>query len=450
MLRILRHWLLAFAVAASGGSYAFGQASSEIGADYQPGQWRAVIDREAARAAADLWDEAQRLERSGRHEGALAAYRQLIAGSPAGNLRATAVERAARLHHTLGLDREAKSLYEQLLEEAATGSDHAAALAAIAAIDAAAGDSADAAASYAELVAKYPQSPHAPKAAYWLARWAADEKDTVQARHHVRWLRRELDPERYAPLHDRQLWAQAVALECQLAAAERDWNLVQDVASATFAYLPPGAERARVEWWWAEAEFRTGQFDAARDRFAALDDRTAGVNEDWVALVPLRRAQLAARRSQWIEVLKFVERIDRQPVPLPLAAEVEYVRGRALAGRGEMAASRAAYQEVINYSHDADPETVLMAQWRIAESYFEQRAYPQARAAYKEVIESNAPADWQARAALEVGKCYELQDQWDEAQAMYERALRTWPSAEYQPQLEARLKWAEGQGRLRK
>jgi TolA-binding protein len=86
----------------------------------------------------------------------------------------------------------------------------------------------------------------------------------------------------------------------------------------------------------------------------------------------------------------------------------------------------------------------------IGETFFHQRDYSRARTAYQAVIERQAPADWQSRAALQVGKCWELEDQWDEAQAMYLQALQRWPGAEPETQIQARLKWAQSRANSRR
>lgn len=417
--------------------------------DYEPGQWRAGIQRKAQLRATEALDEAAGLQRDGCYDGALAAYHALVDEAPRGELRVEALLRAARLHRRLEQRREARSLYERLLRESATEVHTAEALAAIASIDAATGQTPAAADGYHELVSKFPQSAQAPEAAYWLARTAADEKDTAQAQHYVRWLMEELTRRQFSSANERKLWAEAVCLRCQLAADDHEWDSIQDLAADALTHMPPGAERVRAEFWWAEAEFRTGQFDSARRRFAELDPRTVGVSEAWVALVPWRRAQLATRRDLWKEVLELLQRIDRDHPEFPFPSEMEYLRGRALAGRGRMAAARAAYEDVLNLAGNADPETVVMARWMIGETYFQQRAYAQARAAYLELIERPAPADWQARAALAVGKCLELEDRWDDAQQIYQQALDQWPDAEPQKKIASRLKWAQSHGNVR-
>ena len=393
--------------------------------------------------AEKLLDEAAGLQRDGRHNGALAAYHELIDRGEENPLQAEALWRGARLHQRLNQHREARHLYEQISSRFPGSAYAAETIAELARIHDGAGEQAEAKVLRRDLVAKFSQSAQAPEAAYWLARVAADEKDSVRAAQHVTWLLKELETRKSSTARQRQLWAQAVCLQCQLAASEKRWQVVEGTAANALESLPQGADQARVEFWLAEAEFRSGQFDEASSRLSQLDPRTVGLAETWVAMVPLRRAQLAARRQQWAEVLKLVERIDREHPEFSLQYEVDYFRGRALAGQGEMTAARAAYDRVLNSEKAGDSETVVMAQWMIGETFFHQRDYTRARAAYLAVIERQAPADWQSRAALQVGKCWELEDRWDEAQAMYLQALQRWPDAEPEPQLQARLKWAE-------
>jgi TolA-binding protein len=392
---------------------------------------------------AQILDEAAGLQRDGRHDSALAAYHQLIDHQQLGPLQTEALRRAARLHQQLHQYREAGRLWEQLLSDSLDSTDAVDAVAALAQIHDRAGQPVEAKARREELLAKFPQSAQSLEAAYWLARAAADENDSQQAATYTVWLLDELEAREELTEQQHQLWARAVSLHCQQSADRNQWQVVRDIASDALPHLPQGADQVRVEFWLAESEFRIGQFDTARERLAQLDSRTRGISEAWVAMVPLRRAQLAARRQQWTEVLKLVNRIDQEHPDFPLQFEVDYLHGRALAGRGEMSAARAAYRRVLNSASAGESERVAVAQWMIGETFFHQRNYPQARAAYQAVIERQAPTDWQSRAALQVGKCWELENQWDKAEAIYQQALTRWPDAEPEKQIQARLKWAQ-------
>jgi len=390
-----------------------------------------------------LLDEAAGFQRDGRRDAALAVYHELIAKDDKSPFHAEALLRGANLHLRLHQHREAKALYKQLLVKYPYSTSASEALAALAEIHDRADEAAKAKVCREELVEKFPQSPQAPEAAYRLAHNAADERDRAPASEYVGWLLDELDRRESLTKRQQQLWAQAVCLQCQLAATEKNWHVVQDVATDALPGLPQGDARARIEFWLAEAEFRTGRPEEARTRFAQLDPRTVGIGEEWIAMVPLRRAQLAARRQQWAEVLKLVERIEHEHPDFQLQYEIDYLHGRALAGKGEMTAAREAYGRVLNNKDAHDSETIVMAQWMIGETFFHQQNYVRARAAYLAVIEQPASVDWQSRAALQIGKCWELEDRWDEARTMYEQALQRWPGSEPEPQLHARLKWAE-------
>jgi tetratricopeptide (TPR) repeat protein len=160
-------------------------------------------------------------------------------------------------------------------------------------------------------------------------------------------------------------------------------------------------------------------------------------------MVALRQAQLAARREDWQSVLKLVDELDTKHPEFELAYECDYLRGRALAGRGEMSSARAAYGDVLENEWATGTETAAMAQWMIGETYFHQRDYEHATVAYEKVIERHNLPEWQARAALQAGKCAELMEHWNEAREQYARALDRWPKSASEKQLAARLKWSE-------
>ena len=93
------------------------------------------------------------------------------------------------------------------------------------------------------------------------------------------------------------------------------------------------------------------------------------------------------------------------------------------------------------------PETVVIAQWMIGETYFHQNDYARARQAYKKVLIDRNAADWQARAALQMGKCWELEGEWKKAENSYIGAIDQWPDTIHKPEMLARLRWARQQNR---
>lgn len=391
-------------------------------------------------------DQALGFERDGRYDAALAAYRQIIDNQSLGPARAEAIRRAARLHNRLAQYREARRRYEQLLAEDPNSPYAAEAVYALAWIYLRTGDTPAAAAQFREVHKKFPQSAQAPEAAYWLALVAADEKDSALALQYVDGLLDELSTAASSPSsRQRNLWGQALCLKCQLEASAGNWQQVKDALANADDRLDEGPLGMRAKFWLAEAAFRTQQYDQASVALNDLQLRTADLAEPWVAMVPLRRAQLAARRQQWTEVLKIVDRLERDYLEFPLQYEVDYLRGRAQAGRGEMTAARRAYRRVLENKAAANTETAAMAQWMIGETFFHQRDYTRAREAYLRVMDRYEQPDWQARAALQAGKCWELEGHWEEAQTLYSAALEQWQGSEPEERLQARLKWANRQ-----
>ena len=392
--------------------------------------------------AQQLLDEAVGLERDGRTHSAISAYQELLR-QPAGEIIYEGLWRCAKLYSRMNRHHEAASLYQRLLEELPNSRHSAEALSAMANAQLALGNRPAAREHFQILLENFPQSAQAAPAAYWLAQAAADESDSEQASQYCHAALELLSKDESGANRDVQ--AKLVALLCRIAAEQGDWNAV--LAETAKTTLEP--QPLEISFWSAEAKFRLGEYDLARSQFEKLAVRTIGHFQEWTAMVPLRQAQLAAQRQQWNQVIELAGILDRQYPNFELRYEVDYLRGRALAGRGEMTEARRYYREVLG-NEDSSEETAAAAQWMIGETHFHQQNYESARLAYQALIDRNAPADWRARAALQAGKCWELEQNWDQAQATYADAIERWPNAEPQPQLAARLKWAEGHATTRR
>ena len=87
----------------------------------------------------------------------------------------------------------------------------------------------------------------------------------------------------------------------------------------------------------------------------------------------------------------------------------------------------------------------------IGETYFHQNNLEKARRAYRRVIDEHSHPAWQARAALQIGKCWELEARWDDARQVYAAALTPTDDSQSPPdeklaqQLAARLAWIDQQ-----
>jgi len=402
--------------------------------------------RLSSRADFALLDLAVGWERDGRHDAALAAYRRLMQlPSRQTQVRAETLRRAAKLHGRLAQLREAIGLYQQFLAEFPQSKRTVEVRIAIAWLHDRLDQPTQAVEQFREVIAKFPQSSQAAEAAYWLARYYADKHDSKEDTEQARQVIESLLSHKGLSSDRPQLWGRTLCLKCQLAAGQGQWQQIDALVESAQGRLDEGSLKTTLEFWAAEAAFRLKQYDAARNRFNALQPKIIGMGQSWTAMVPLRRAQLAARRQQWSAVIKILDRMERDYPEFEFDYEIDYLRGRALAGRGEMTAARKFYRRVLNNQAAQTTEAATMAGWMTGETYFHQHDYARARATYQTVMEQTSFPQWQSRAALQAGKCWELEQQWDEAADVYATALKRWPDSASGQQLQSRLRWAQSQ-----
>ena len=386
-----------------------------------------------------LLDEAVGWQREGRHDAALAAYDELLRQPIGGAVRAEALRRAAKLHQELAHSSEALALYEKFLAEYPNSERAAEVLLSVAQLSERLDQSAQAADHFRAVVAKFPQSAQAADATYWLALTHADEEKTGES---MQYLDRLLTRSNF-PVDRPELFGQALCLKCQLLSAQDQWAQIGKLVEVSRAQLREGPLKTKLDFWAAEAAFRLREYKQAGAKFADLQLSTIGIDEPWTAMVPLRRAQLAARKQQWSEVLKILNKLVRDFPQFELDYEVDYLRGRALAGRGEMTAARRNYRRVLDNKAAAGTEAAVMAGWMTGETFFHQRDYPRARDAYENVMLQTSMPQWQSRAALQAGKCWELESKWEQAQRVYAQALERLPNSDSDQELQSRLRWAQ-------
>jgi TolA-binding protein len=383
-----------------------------------------------------LLDEAVGLERDGHFDAALAAYHDFVKGNE-GDLIAEGLWRAGRLHQRLKQYGEALSFYKRLLEEFPDFDRAAELLASLAYCETLKGESLAAAKHFEDLMAKFPQTSQAAEAAYCLAIASADEQRSEEAQRYIDWLRAKKS--KPSTVFEEQV----LCLQCQLWADKQQWVDIAKLLDASQAKQFDSKESARLAYWRAEAALRLDDYSEAQKRFGELATQCIGIAEPWVPMVSLRRAQLAAQREDWQEVLWLVEELDVKYPEFELGYECDYLRGRALAGRGEMSSARAAYGQVLENEWAAGTETAAMAQWMIGETHFHQQNYEVAAVEYARVIERHDLPEWQARAALQAGKCAELSGKWEKATGLYSEALERWQGTSSEKQLTARLRWSQ-------
>jgi len=115
------------------------------------------------------------------------------------------------------------------------------------------------------------------------------------------------------------------------------------------------------------------------------------------------------------------------PIDDSAVAEVDYYRGQALLGLGQLEAARASFQSVIKARKDKGDELAARAQLMCGESYFHEDQFHEALREFLKVDILYDSPRWQAAALLEAGKVCERLDQWADAAETYQRLLSRFP-----------------------
>jgi tetratricopeptide (TPR) repeat protein len=374
-----------------------------------------------ARAAEATLARAKILERQNQPDPALALLHRVIDEYPTSPQAGPAMLFAAQLHERLKQFQAAIDLYEALLERPGDEDKHDAAWYGLGWARRESGETASALESFQKIHDAHSGSPHWPTATYLLAEGALEAKQYDRAE--------ALLGELLATELDADLAAKALYLRGGVAAAAERW----DDAAAFMRRLgesTPGHALAPAAWYWiAEAAYRQNRLEQAAAQFVELEDLLQDRDEPWVAMIPLRRAQIFAREDQWSDALDVASRILTDYPDFNQPYEVHYLVGRCLAARGDFNQAREAYQAAIAAAEGVQTETAAMAQWMIGETYMHQQQF---EPAYREYLRGEilyaAYPQWRARSLLQAGKCAERLGKWSEAISLYERLLADFPN----------------------
>ncbi|MBN1910782.1 MAG: tetratricopeptide repeat protein [Pirellulales bacterium] len=383
-------------------------------------------------AAEAAWARGRLLEQLNRPDGALAMYDQILQRHTKSAQHPKALLAAARLRDRLQRDDEAAKLYRQFATDYPKNDRLDAVLYEWSWVLEETGKTDESATLRERLVREFPESRFTADAAYRLAQRAAETKDFEAAE---KWLDRVL-----ASRPGDELTQHALCLQWQIAGARKQWEIVRRAAGQLVRDYPESPLRLAAEFWVAESDYRIDQLESAGQRFDDLDKRRQGHKDAWLAIVPLRRAQILARKKQWKDALALVRAIPKEYPQFEQQHEVDYLLGRCLASQADFEAAREAYRRVIRSETGAKTETAAMAQWMIGETYFHQKDYETAVREYLRVEMLYAFPRWQAGALLQAGKCYERLGQWDAAAQLYARVINSYPTTAFAEEAAARLR----------
>jgi TolA-binding protein len=377
----------------------------------------------------------QALEMLDQPDPALSMYELVIEKYPNSKQFSEALWRAARLEHRLERPRQAEARYRQLSAVLPAVAEYDALLWHWAATLAQLDRQEEAGRLLEQLRRNFPDSPLFADATCLLAERALAAKDYDLAGRLAAEVIAIDPPPKALP--------EALYLQGQLALEQGNWVDVAPPLERLVRQFPESRLVLAAKYWQAEACYRQHDYAKAGEQFARLEDQTAGRNEKWLAMIPLRHAQSLGQQNRWAEALEIAAGIAKTYPDFAQQYEADYVIGRALASQGQFANARDAYGRVIRSDSGGKTETAAMAQWMIGETFFHQENYSEAVAAYLRVEVLYDWPKWQAGALLQAAKCQELLGEQSHAVETYERLIQAYPESEFTAEAKRRLRVAQ-------
>jgi len=379
----------------------------------------AKIAAEAALVRGRILEQMQPVER------ALAMYDLVIDNYPETPQHPEALLAAARLRHRLEQDREAAALYERLVGDYPEHPERDMLLYEWAWVMEALEQPERVTKLFGRIHHDHRQGRYWADATFRLAKRAFDAEDYEPARRLVGELLSAKTPA--------EIREAALNLQGRIAVAEEEWAAARGAFQRLLEVFPQSRYRILAEYWLADLAYQEGKREEAVRRFEQLDGRIQALQrrEDWMAMVPLRRAQALTQMRRWEEARRVAARIEAQYPGFPLQYEADYVIGLCLATRADFEGARRAYEKVIASKHGAKTETAAMAEWMIGETYFHQKNYAAALRRYLRLRMRYDYPTWQALALLQAGKCREKLGEPLEAAKHYAELIEAFPDSQY-------------------
>jgi TolA-binding protein len=210
----------------------------------------------------------------------------------------------------------------------------------------------------------------------------------------------------------------------------KDWKSALATFDRLLADFPENPYRREARFLHALAALKLENYAPALAEFAALLKEPAGESDSkgFIPSIRLKQIECWVGLSRWKDVLEGAQALKADlPAGDAAIGEVDFARGRALLGLGQLETARESFQVVINKRKSKDDDLAARAQLMCGESYFHEDQFHEALREFLKVdILYQAPR-WQAAALLEAGKVYERLDLWPDAAETYQRLVTRFP-----------------------
>jgi TolA-binding protein len=216
-----------------------------------------------------------------------------------------------------------------------------------------------------------------------------------------------------------------------------DFAAAQEAFAQQQAQWPNGQFASDAAFMEGECLFKQKKY---KEALAAYDAVKKPSSRDFEVLTMLHSAQTLGQLKQWKKALDKLAKGAKQHADSSYLPEILFEQARAQQNLGQLSAANALYEEVIAKTNT---EVAARAQFMIGEIEFEQKKHADAVKSYYKVIYGYGYPKWQAEAAYEAGRCYEVLGKKPQAVKQYQELVQKYPESDKVQLAKERLKELE-------
>ncbi len=228
-----------------------------------------------------------------------------------------------------------------------------------------------------------------------------------------------------------------------VAADKEDWTVVRELAEKFLDQFGKSPDAPLVRLNLAAAHLGLKDPVAAQKILIELQhdiNSAEGESAEWSARVWILLAEALYQQRKYDDVLATSDDLRRRLPKSALLYQADEILGRSFKNQAQWDKAIKAFQRVIDVRLDDQDETAAKSRLMIAECWFLQKKYREARADYLKVsvLYSKLP-EWAAPALFQAGLCAESLKRLDDAEKSYRDLIGGYPKTKYAEEAQKRL-----------
>jgi TolA-binding protein len=249
------------------------------------------------------------------------------------------------------------------------------------------------------------------------------------------------------PKADEFVRHRSLVLLLDITARQKDWREVARAADALTKQFPTSNERWYAQYRIGEAALEQGDVGRAIAALSAVRehaDDPAVARAEWLPSAYLLLAEARLKQKDYPGVEATLGELRTRDPQSPWLYQADEILGRSFKNRAMFPEARAAFANVIDSEAGRRTETAAKAQFHIAETHLIEKNLDAALTEYYKVYVNYQYPAWQAPALFQAAQCDEELKNWQGATKTYERLLAEFAGSEFaakaRPRLEAARK----------